>query len=267
MKKYSIPRLVKTKGKRKLVCLTAYDVFSATMIQESSVDMILVGDTLGHVIQGRQSTLPVTLEHIIYHADIVVRNAPDRLVIADMPFGSFGVSTEETVRHCVHVMKESGAGAVKMEGTDASILESIAQLNRIGVPVMGHLGFRPQSVNVYGYKIDGKTDDDANRLIEEAQALAEAGVFAMVLECVIEEVAQKITESVPVLTIGIGSGRYTDGQVLVFHDILGMTQGRLPSFVRQYANLSEVAQQAIENWAEDVRNSQYPSDQEIYQVK
>lgn len=266
MKKYPIPRLMRAKGKEKIICLTAYDAFLATILNQSSADIILVGDTLGHVVQGQDSTIPVTVDEMIYHCRIVRRNAPEKLVIADMPFGSYGITTEDTVRQCAHVFKNTEVGAVKMEGASESILEAIPRLNEMGVPVMGHIGLRPQSVNIYGgYKTDGKTQKDRDRLLHEAQLLAKAGVFAIVLESVIGEVAKEITQKVPALTIGIGSGKDVDGQIIVIHDLLGMTTGRVPSFVREYANIKEVSQNAVEQWAEDVKKGHYPSLSETYQ--
>lgn len=267
MKKYEIPKLLKAKGKDKLTCITAYDAFSAQLLNQSEVDMILVGDSLGHVIQGQDSTIPVTLEQIIYHTRIVAAQAPKKLVIADMPFGSYGISVEQTMQECVRVFKETQAGAVKLEGATRIIAQAIHQLYAIGVPVMGHLGFRPQSVNILGYKIDGKTQEEGERLLQEAKTLEQAGAFAIVLECVIEEIAQKITNSITIPTIGIGSGVFCDGQVLVFHDMLGMTSGKLPSFVRQYANLNQIAKEALNHWLEDVKSQNYPSKEETYQVK
>ncbi|MBF0237215.1 MAG: 3-methyl-2-oxobutanoate hydroxymethyltransferase [SAR324 cluster bacterium] len=268
MKKIGVPQIVQAKGNEKLLCLTAYDAFSATMVGQSDVHMILVGDSLGHVIQGKNTTIGVSMEHIIYHSGIVVQNAPEKFIIADMPFGSVGVSVEETVRHCMEVFKASGASAVKLEGTSPAILQAVPLLNDIGVPVMGHLGFRPQSVHVYGgYKVDGKSDTDRTRLMDEAAKLEEAGVFSIVLECVTEEVAQDVTKQLKIPTIGIGSGRFVDGQVLVFHDLLGMTTGKVPSFVRRYASLAESAREGIHKWLEDVQGGNYPAEKELYHLK
>jgi 3-methyl-2-oxobutanoate hydroxymethyltransferase len=267
MKKYEIPRILKNKGKEKLTCVTAYDAFSAQLLNALPVDMILVGDSLGHVIQGKESTVSVTIEDILYHTRIVAANAPKKLVIADMPLGSYGITTEQTVQECLNAFKTTQAGAVKMEGASRLVLKAIRQLYDLGVPVMGHLGFQPQSVNLLGYKIDGKTDEDRSRLIKEAKSLEDAGAFAIVLECVIEDIAKEITESIGIPTIGIGSGGFVDGQVLVFHDILGMTTGKLPSFVRQYANLNQIAKDALQHWLEDVRSCNYPSKEETYQIK
>lgn len=265
MKPILIPKLLRRKGQEKLTCLTGYDAFHATVLNESDVDMILVGDTLGLMVQGHDSTLPVTLEEIIYHARIVARCAPSKLVIADMPFGSLQADVALNVEHCVRVFKESGAGALKMEGATSEILETIRHLQPLGVPVCGHIGFQPQSVHLSGYKVDGKTDSAEQRLLEEAQQLQEAGCFGIVLECVIGDVAERITQSVRMLTIGIGSGSGVDAQVLVLHDLLGMTSGRLPSFVRKYAELRQTALQAVQEWVGDVRQQSYPNAQESYQ--
>ena len=266
MSKYNIPRLLEKKGTQKVICMTAYEVFSAQLLNESAVDLILVGDSLGHVIQGKQSTVPVTLEEMIYHCTIVSQNAPTKTVIGDLPFGAVGISVQETVKNCVRLFKESGIQAVKMEGASEIILESIRRLLDLGVPVMGHIGLQPQSVNVYGgYKVQGRTDEIGKQLLEQAHALAQAGVFGMVLECVVEKVALQITEEIPSLTIGIGSGQYTDGQVLVTQDVLGMLPGRVPSFVRKYANIFQSAQEAIGAWMADVKSGEYPSVKERYE--
>ena len=265
MKKYPIPKIVKQKGKEPLFCLTGYDAFHASLLNRSAVQMILVGDTLGMVIQGQESTIPVTVDDIIYHSRIIVRNAPNKLVIADMPFGSIGVSLAEDLRQCIRVFKESGVGALKIEGAATWVLEIIQRLQELGIPVMGHIGFQPQSVHLNGYRIEGKTQESRTRLLREAKALEKVGIFGIVLECIIEEVAQEITKELRIPTIGIGSGKAVDGQVLVLLDLLGMTEGHLPSFVRKYANFYETAQAAIEQWMSDVKLGNYPSVQETYQ--
>lgn len=262
---YLIPQLIQQKGKRVLSCLTAYDVFTASLLSQSSVDMILVGDSLAHVVQGKNSTISVTLEQMIYHAQIVVAHAKNKLVIVDMPFGSFGITTHDTVINATRLFKESGAGAIKLEGASSSNLDAIQQLNAIGVPVMGHIGLQPQSVHVYGgYKIAGKTEDHEQRLLEEARALSAAGAFALVLECVVSEVSQRITQAIPILTIGIGAGPYVDGQVLVLPDLLGMTTGKAPKFVRRYASLWEEASGFIKIWIQEVEQNRYPNHDESY---
>ena len=265
MKQILIPKLLRHKGQEKLTCLTGYDAFHATILDESSVDMILVGDTLGLMVQGHDSTLPVTLEEIIYHARIVTRCATTKLVLVDMPFGSLQADVALNVEQSIRVFKDSGAGALKMEGATSEILTTIRHLTPMGVPVCGHIGFQPQSVHLSGYKIDGKTLPDQQRLLEEAQRLQDAGCFAIVLECIVDEVAKLITKSVDMLTIGIGSGLGVDVQVLVLHDLLGMTTGRMPSFVRQYAQLQKTALPAVNDWVDDVRSLNYPSLGESYQ--
>jgi 3-methyl-2-oxobutanoate hydroxymethyltransferase len=259
-----VPRLSRQKGKRKLTCLTGYDAFHARLLNASSVDMILVGDTLGLMVQGHESTLPVTLDEMIYHTRIVARCAPEKLVIADMPFGSIQRNVARNVENCVRVFKESGAGAIKIEGAMPQIQETVRQLTYLGVPVVGHIGFQPQSVHLSGYKIDGKDDERRQRLQAEASQLQDAGCFAIVLECVLGDVAQQLTEQLQLLTIGIGSGQGVDAQVLVLHDLLGMTEGRLPSFVRQYAEFRQLGQEAIERWIHDVQQGAYPNEQETY---
>lgn len=263
----NIRQIIRGKGQDKLICLTAYDAFSARISQTNEVDMVLVGDSLGFVVQGDITTVPVTLEQIIYHTKIVVNNTSGKVVIADMPFGSYGITVESTVKNCMEVIKATGATAVKMEGTSEEILEAIYQLVNLGVPVMGHIGFQPQSVNVSGVKIAGKTEEDVESLMERAMDLTEAGVFSLVLESVIESAARRITESITIPTIGIGSGKYTDGQVLVFHDLVGMTTGYVPTFVRQYANITEVCDEAVAKWVDDVKAMEFPSEKETYQVK
>jgi 3-methyl-2-oxobutanoate hydroxymethyltransferase len=265
MKPILIPKLLRRQGQEKLTCLTGYDAFHATLLDESPVDMILVGDTLGLTVQGHDSTLPVTLEEIIYHARIVARCAPTKLVIVDMPFGSLQADVALNVEQSIRVFKDSGAGALKMEGATTEILTTIRHLTPMGVPVCGHIGFQPQSVHLSGYKIDGKTLLDQQRLLEEAQRLQNAGCFAIVLECVVDEVAEQITQSVDMLTIGIGSGPGVDAQVLVLHDLLGMSAGRIPSFVRQYSQLRQTALQAVNEWVDDVRSLDYPNKVESYQ--
>ena len=265
MKQILIPKLLRRRGQEKLTCLTGYDAFHATMLEESPVDMILVGDTLGLMVQGHDSTLPVTLEEIIYHARIVTRCAPTKLVIADMPFGSLQADVALNVEQSIRVFKDSGSGALKIEGATSEILTTTRHLTPMGVPVCGHIGFQPQSVHLSGYKIDGKTLPDQHRLLEEAQRLQDAGCFAIVLECVVDEVAEQITRSVDMLTIGIGSGPGVDAQVLVLHDLLGMTNGRMPSFVRQYAQLRQIALAAVNEWVDNVRSLDYPGPDESYQ--
>jgi 3-methyl-2-oxobutanoate hydroxymethyltransferase len=250
---------MKAKGE-KIVSLTAYDYFTAALLDAVHVDFILVGDSLANVVQGHDTTIPVTLEETIYHTEIVVRKAPDALVIADMPFGSFNVSAEETVKNCVRVFKETGCGGVKLEGASPSTLEAVSRLSQMGVPVMGHIGLKPQSVHTEGgYHMHGRDEQGKGRLKDEARMLEQSGAFAIVLECVVADLAREITQKARVPTIGIGSGPYTDGQILVVHDLLGMFPVGSPNFVTRYADFFELGKDALLRFVDDVRSGRYPS--------
>jgi 3-methyl-2-oxobutanoate hydroxymethyltransferase len=246
-----------------IVCLTAYDFPSASIVDDAGVDLILVGDSLGMVVQGHENTLKVTLDHIIYHTEIVARAANRAFVVADMPFMSFQVSRKKTVENIGRVIKESGAQAVKLEGAAAQTLDAIRALAETGIPVMGHVGYTPQSTHVFGRKIvQGKTADQARVLMEEARNLQHAGCFSIVLEMVPQELAAIITESSEVPTIGIGSGPDCDGQILVFHDLIGYYTGYIPKFVRRLVDVKEVIGGATAEYAQLVRGRQYPSENE-----
>ena len=256
-------RAAKEKGE-KLVCLTAYDYPTARIVDEAGVDMILVGDSIGNVIHGYGNTIPVTLDEII-SALISVKRATERaMVIADMPYGTYHVSEDESVRNALKLMKYGGAEAIKLEG-GRNRVELVKRLVDEEIPVVAHIGLTPQSVyKLGGYRVQGRTADQAKRLIEDAKLLEEAGAFAIVLELVPHEVAEIITKDLEISTIGIGAGAQCDIQVLVLHDLVGMTFGRQPRFVRQYANVREVMTSAIQNWSADVKNGQYPNDKESY---
>lgn len=256
-------RAAKEKGE-KLVCLTAYDYPTARIVDEAGVDMILVGDSIGNVIHGYGNTIPVSLEEIL-SALIAVKRATERaMVIADMPYGTYHVSDEETVRNALKLMKYGGAEAVKLEG-GRNRVNLVKRLVDEEIPVIAHIGLTPQSVyKLGGYRVQGRTAEQAKRLIEDAKLLEDAGAFAIVLELVPREVAEIITGNLEISTIGIGAGTNCDIQVLVLHDLIGMTFGRLPRFVRQYANLREVMTEAIQNWSKDVKNGSYPSETESY---
>ncbi len=246
-----------------IVCLTAYDFPSASIVDDAGVDLILVGDSLGMVVQGHENTLKVTLEHIIYHTEIVTRAAKRAFVVADMPFMSFQVSRKKTVENVGRVIKESGAQAVKLEGAAAETLDAIRALTEAGIPVMGHVGYTPQSTHVFGRKIvRGKTADQARVLMEEARNLQDAGCFSVVLEMVPQELAAIITESSEVPTIGIGSGPNCDGQILVFHDLIGYYTGYIPKFVRRLVDVKEVIGGAAVEYTQLVRGGEYPSEDE-----
>jgi 3-methyl-2-oxobutanoate hydroxymethyltransferase len=243
----------------KIASITAYDLFTARLAVAAEVDFILVGDSLGNVIKGHGTTVPVRLEEVIYHTKIVVSAAPEALVLADMPFGTFKVSAERTVDNAIRLFQDTGCGGVKLEGAEACDLEAIARLTRIGVPVMGHLGLLPQAVHsTGGYRIQGKSERSRKRLLEQAQALQDAGAFAVVLECVEGNTAREITASLKVPTIGIGSGPHCDGQILVMHDALGLEAEYLPSFARKFADLFGAGLQGMESYVQSVREGSYP---------
>ncbi len=240
--------------------LTAYDYPTASILDSAGVPLLLVGDTLGMVIQGNDSTLPVTVEDIIYHTRAVLRGAKHALVIADMPFGSFQVSPEETMRNAARMMKESGAQAVKLEG-GVRVAASVRALVDAGIPVMGHLGLTPQSVNVIGgFKVQGKTERAARALLTDAAALEAAGVFAIVLELVPAELARLLTERLSVPTIGIGAGPYCDGEVQVIHDVMGLFPDFTPRHTRRFADLGAAMRAGVEEYLRDVRDRSFPAE-------
>jgi len=256
-------RAAKENG-QKLVCLTAYDYPTARIVDEAGVDMILVGDSIGNVIHGYGNTIPVSLEEITSACIAVKRGTERAMVIADMPFGTYHINEDESVRNALRLMKYGGAEAVKLEG-GRNRVDLVRRLVDEEIPVVAHIGLTPQSVyKMGGYRVQGRTAEQAKRLIEDAKLLEEAGAFAIVLELVPREVAQMITNELSISTIGIGAGLGCDIQVLVLHDLVGMTFGRQPRFVRQYANVRDVMTDAIQNWARDVRSGSYPADAESY---
>ena len=256
-------RAAKEKGE-KLVCLTAYDYPSARIVDEAGVEIILVGDSMGNVIHGYGNTIPVTLDEILSAVKAVKRGANRALLVADMPYGSFHTGADDTVRAALKLIKEGEAEAVKLEGGQKRV-KLVKRLVNEEIAVMGHIGLTPQSINQLGnYRVQGKTAEAARRLLDDAHALEDAGAFSIVLELVPREIAQMITESIHIPTIGIGAGAACDIQVLVFHDLLGMAFGKLPRFVREYANLRETITDAVTHWAEDVRSGSYPAENESY---
>lgn len=256
-------RAAKEKGE-KLVCLTAYDYPTARIVDEAGVDIILVGDSIGNVIHGYGNTIPVSLDEIT-SACIAVKRATERaMVIADLPYGTYHVNADETVRNALRLMKYGGAEAVKLEG-GRNRVDLVKRLVDEEIPVCAHIGLTPQSVyKMGGYRVQGRTADAAKRLIEDAAMLEEAGAFAIVLELVPREVAAMITANLSISTIGIGAGPDCDIQVLVLHDLVGMTFGRQPRFVRQYASVRDVMTNAIQSWTKDVKDGAYPNDKESY---
>ncbi|MBU8871901.1 MAG: 3-methyl-2-oxobutanoate hydroxymethyltransferase [Gemmatimonadales bacterium] len=249
---------------RKIVVLTAYDLTSALIAAAGGVDAILVGDSVGMVVLGHENTLPVTLEDMLHHCRAVTRARPGVPVIADMPYGTFHVSPQETVRNALRLIKEGGAQAVKIEGGRRRE-PMIAALRDAEIPVMGHLGLTPQSVHrLGGYKVQGRGDEAAEVLREEAAFLAEAGCFAIVLECIPAALGATISKDLAIPTIGIGAGGGCDGQVLVFHDMLGLFEGLKPKFVKQYADLGGLAVEAVSQYAGEVRDGVFPGAEHVY---
>ena len=254
-------RAWKREGK-KIAVLTAYDASSAALVEKAGIDVILVGDSLGMVIQGRQTTLNVMIDDIVYHSSCVARAVERPLVVADMPFLSYQSGVDDAVRNAGLLIQQGGAAAVKLEGGNPAICQVVARLVEIGIPVMGHLGLTPQSYHQFGgFRKQAKTPEDAATLLQQAQALQTAGAFSLVLESIPSDVAAKVTAALEIPTIGIGAGPHCDGQVLVMHDILGLGEYS-PPFAKVYARVGEQMIQAFESYAEEVRSGKFPPDTE-----
>jgi 3-methyl-2-oxobutanoate hydroxymethyltransferase len=254
-------------NKEKIAMLTAYDAPSAKLIEEAGVDVILVGDSLGMVVLGYDSTIPVTLEDMILHTKAVKRGAKDTFIVTDMPFLTYHSTIEETMNNAKRLMQEAGAHAVKLEGNGA-VIEKIALLTRAGVPVVAHLGLTPQSVGVMGgYRVQGKDAETAKQLIEDSKKVEHAGACMLVLECVPAQIAQLIQLELTIPVIGIGAGVHTDGQVLVYHDLVGYGNGHVPKFVKQYSNITEAILDAVSSYIKEVKNSQFPMEQHTFTMK
>ena len=248
----------------KIAMLTAYDFTLAGIIDKAGIDVILVGDSASNVMAGHETTLPITLEQIIYHASSVIRAVKRALVVVDLPFGTYQSDSKEALRSAIKIMKESGAHAVKLEGGN-QVVESIERILQAGIPVMGHLGLTPQSIYKFGtYNVRAKEKKEANELIKDAKKLEEIGCFAIVLEKIPATLASEISKSIKIPVIGIGAGKNVDGQVLVLHDFLGMTQKFNPRFLRRYLNLSEKIDHAVKEYTKDVKNSSFPNSDEQY---
>src|SRR5687767_872769 len=264
--KVTVPavRASKERGE-KLVCLTAYDYPTARIVDEAGTDLVLVGDSLGNVVLGYDSTVPVTLEEMLHHTRAVRRGVERALLVADMPYGTYHTGADDAVRAALRLVKEGGAEAVKLEG-GRSRVETVRSLVAAEIPVMGHLGLTPQSLNKLGsYRLQAKTADAARALVEDARALEEAGAFAIVLEVVPREIAREVTAALHVPTIGIGAGADCDAQILVTHDLLGLSfSPTRPRFVRQYADLRQTINETLSRYAEDVRAGSFPSASESY---
>ncbi|HET8775074.1 MAG TPA: 3-methyl-2-oxobutanoate hydroxymethyltransferase [Thermoanaerobaculia bacterium] len=260
-KKVTVPMVRAMKGKSRVGMLTAYDYPSAKIADAAGADVLLVGDSLGMVVLGYPDTLSVTVDDMLHHTRAVARGTASALIVGDMPYLSYHVSVEESVRNAGRFI-QAGAHAVKIEGAKESRIKVIESILDAEIPVMGHIGLTPQSVNALGgFKLQGKNADDARRMIDEAVALERAGCFSIVLECVPSELAQLITEQIAIPTIGIGAGPSCDGQVLVFHDVLGIYDGHTPKFVRRYAHVAQDMQTALEGYLADVRSGAFPDEQ------
>jgi 3-methyl-2-oxobutanoate hydroxymethyltransferase len=263
--KITVPLILERKLRgEKITCLTAYDFPTARLLDGAGIDILLVGDTLGEVILGYDSTLPVTVEEVLHHLRAVRRAAQRALLIADLPFGSYHITEDQAVAAAIRFVKEGGAEAVKLEG-GRKRAALIRRLTEESIPVMAHIGLTPQSIHALGgHRVQGKTPDSARDLLRDAQAVEDAGAFSVVLEGIPRELAALITQRLRIPTIGIGAGPECDGQILVFHDLVGMSLGRRPKFVRAYANLAEVVQSAVKNYCADVREGRFPADAESY---
>jgi 3-methyl-2-oxobutanoate hydroxymethyltransferase len=260
----TVPDLQKHKrDRRKIIVVTAYDALFTRIVEQAGIDVLLVGDSLGVVVQGKANTLSVTMDEMLYHTKLVAGTAQRSLVIGDMPFMSYQASMDEAVRNAGRFL-QAGATAVKLEG-GAAVVDRVEAMTRIGIPVVGHLGMTPQSVHQYGgYRVQGKGKDRAQQLLEDAQALDAAGAVAIVLEAIPSGLAKSVTETIGIPTIGIGAGPHCDGQVLVLYDLLGLFDEFVPKFVKPYAHLKADALQALRRYKEDVEQGKFPSDAESY---
>ena len=252
------------KAGEKISMLTAYDYSMAKIIDSAGIDVILVGDSASNVMAGNETTLPITLDQMIYHASAVVKAVERALIVVDIPFGSYQGNSQEALRSAIRIMKESGAHSVKMEG-GVEIIESIDRVLSAGVPVMGHLGLTPQSIYKFGtYTVRAKEEEEANKLIEDAIALEKSGCFALVIEKIPAELTKKVSEELTIPIIGIGAGPYADGQVLVMHDMLGINKEFNPRFLRRYADLHTSISNAVENYISDIKSGSFPNENESY---
>lgn len=263
--KVTVPKVISMKEKgEKISMITAYDFTGAKIVDEAGIDIILIGDSLGMVMQGKSSTLPVTIEDIIYHTRMVKNGTERALVVGDMPFMSYQVSVSQAVQNAGRLVQEGGAEAIKLEG-GREFTDRIKAIVSCGIPVMGHLGLTPQSINIFGrYRVRGKEQKEAKRIIEDAKYLQEAGVFSIVLEAVPLPVAKEITENVNIPTIGIGASQFCDGQVLVFHDLLGLFEEFKPKFVKRYAHLKQDAVKAVRQYIDEVKKGIFPDEEHSY---
>ncbi|MTI49336.1 MAG: 3-methyl-2-oxobutanoate hydroxymethyltransferase [Firmicutes bacterium] len=266
-KKFTVSSFLKAKKENdKISMLTAYDYSTAKVLDDAGVDSILVGDSLSMVMLGYENTLQVTMDDMIHHCKAVSRGTKNAMVIGDMPFLSYHVSVEESVRNAGRLIQEGNVHAVKLEG-GSNIIDNVRAIIKAQIPVIGHLGLTPQSVNMFGgFKVQGKNEQKAKQIIEDALLLQEAGVFAIVLECVPEKLSKIITEKLTIPTIGIGAGKYCDGQVLVVQDMLGMYKNFTPKFVKQYANLSESIEGAVKGYIDEIKKGDFPAKEHTFSI-
>lgn len=264
-RKVTTHRFIEMKRKgEKISMLTSYDYTTAGIVDRAGIDGILIGDSASNVMAGNTTTLPITVDQMIYHARSVVRAVKRALVICDMPFGSYQADLSDGVKNAIRIMKESGCDALKLEG-GVEIIDTIKRILDAGIPVMGHLGLTPQSINKFGtYTVRAKDDAEAEKLLSDAKVLADAGCFGIVLEKIPAKLAAQVSREVPIPTIGIGAGNGTDGQVLVVADMLGMSQGFSPRFLRRYADLNTIMTEAIGHYVDDVKNCDFPNEKESY---
>jgi 3-methyl-2-oxobutanoate hydroxymethyltransferase len=256
--------LNKKKDSKKITMLTAYDYPFARIVDEAGIDVVLVGDSLGMVVQGLDNTLPVTMDEMIYHTKMVARAVDNAMVIGDMPFMSYQTGIEDAVQNAGRFLKEAGASAVKLEG-GTEITQHIKAMAKADIPVMAHIGLTPQSIHrMGGYKVQGKTDEAAQKLIEEAHIVEDAGAFSLLLEAIPMDLAKTITKELSIPTIGIGAGPHCDGQVLVLHDVIGLFERFVPKFIKQYANLREKALEAVKIYREEIEEGIFPSEDQSF---
>ncbi len=269
IQRITVPTLLeRKKSGDKITALTAYDYPIAKIVDGAGIDVILVGDSLGMVVLGYENTIPVTMEEMIHHTKAVVRGTQRALVVGDMPYFSFHLTEDETVTNASRFLKEAGAQAVKIEGASPKRLHLIETLVEAEIPVMGHVGLTPQSIHHLGrFKVRGKVVDEARRIITDALNLEKVGAFSVILECVPLELARIVTEKLQIPTIGIGAGPFCDGQILVFHDLVGFMNGYLPKFVKRYVHLHETLTQAVNDYAMDVKEGHFPDDEHSYHFK
>lgn len=264
-RKVTTHRLFEMKQRgEKISMITSYDYTMASIVDEAGVDVILVGDSASNVVAGNITTLPISLDQMIYHGKSVMKAVKRALVVVDMPFGSYQISDTEAVRNAIQIMKITHADALKLEG-GVEIIDAVKKIIAAGIPIMGHLGLMPQSINKYGtYTVRAKSEEEAEKLISDAKALEAAGCFGLVLEKIPASLASRVTKEISIPTIGIGAGGDVDGQVLVLHDMLGMTKGFSPRFLRRYADLNSTINNAVKNYVHDVKSRNFPNSEEQY---